>query len=425
MIIHIDGDAFFASCEIAIDVSLKGKPVVTGRERGIATALSYEAKRLGVTRGMPVHEIRKLFPQVIIRSSSYHIYATFAQRMYNIVRRYTPTVEEYSIDECFGDLADCLLVGKESYETIGDQIKETLRRELGMTFSVGIGPTKVLAKVASKRNKPDGLTVIYPEMIPEFLKDVPIGAVWGIGTQTAILLGGFGIRTALDFITEPQELLFERINAPCKGLYHELSGNRALEVHSKQRDLQKSIQHTQSFKPSTNSEIFLLSQLARHVESACGKARVHNLVSKKIYYFLKTKEFRYHRYEFTLNSATASPHTIMQEVRKTFSVVYRKSFLYRACGITLAELRPADSISHDLFGASRASEKWDKVFAVVDKTNKRYGSNSVVLGSSLIAHRGISVEKAQNDQNPKKTIFPKKSISANKRLWIPKIGEVS
>src|SRR6185369_6203305 len=100
-ILHIDGDYFFASCEISLNPSLRGKPVVTGQERGIATSMSPEAKALGVHRGMPVFKIRKEFPQVIITTSNYKNYGIFAQRMYDIVRRYSPLVEEYSIDECF------------------------------------------------------------------------------------------------------------------------------------------------------------------------------------------------------------------------------------------------------------------------------------------------------------------------------------
>src|ERR1035437_10757246 len=100
-ILHVDGDSFFTSCEVSLDVSLRGKAVVTGHERGIATAMSKEAKALGVVRGMPIFQIKKEFPQITIVNSNYFAYGLFAERMYNIVRRYTPFVEEYSIDECF------------------------------------------------------------------------------------------------------------------------------------------------------------------------------------------------------------------------------------------------------------------------------------------------------------------------------------
>jgi DNA polymerase-4/DNA polymerase V len=103
-IVHIDADAFFASCEQAVNPKLKGKPVVTGKERGIASAVSYEAKARGVKRGMTIREVQQLCPDAIHLPSDYETYSLFSQRMFAIVRRYTPDVEEYSVDECFCDL---------------------------------------------------------------------------------------------------------------------------------------------------------------------------------------------------------------------------------------------------------------------------------------------------------------------------------
>src|SRR6266550_3267203 len=103
-ILHVDGDSFFAACEIARDPRLKGKPVVTGKERGIVSACTYDLKARGIKRGMTLVEVRKIAPDAIILPSDYETYSLFSNRMYEIVRRYTPTVEEYSIDECFADL---------------------------------------------------------------------------------------------------------------------------------------------------------------------------------------------------------------------------------------------------------------------------------------------------------------------------------
>src|SRR4051812_44262540 len=103
-ILHVDGDAFFAACEVAKDPSLRGKPVVTGKERGIVSAATYEAKALGIKRGVPLHDVHKICPEAIILPSDYETYSLFSQRMYAIVRRYSPSVEEYGIDECFADL---------------------------------------------------------------------------------------------------------------------------------------------------------------------------------------------------------------------------------------------------------------------------------------------------------------------------------
>jgi DNA polymerase-4/DNA polymerase V len=115
-ILHIDGDSFFAACEVAKNPSLRGKPVITGKERGIVSAATYEAKARGVKRGVPLHEALKACPDAIILPSDYETYSLFSNRMYEIVRRYTPAVEEYSIDECFADLTGLRRTLRKNYQ---------------------------------------------------------------------------------------------------------------------------------------------------------------------------------------------------------------------------------------------------------------------------------------------------------------------
>ncbi|HBP87539.1 MAG TPA: hypothetical protein DD706_07575 [Nitrospiraceae bacterium] len=159
-ILHIDGDAFFAAVEQSRDPALKGKPVVTGKERGIAASMSYEAKACGVTGGMRLSEIKRFCPQVVVLPSDFETYSLLSKRMFSIVRRYTSEVEGYSIDECFADITGLQRPLKGSYQQIAERIKHALDVELGFTFSVGLAPTKVVAKLGSKWEKPSGLTCI-------------------------------------------------------------------------------------------------------------------------------------------------------------------------------------------------------------------------------------------------------------------------
>src|SRR6266478_1950133 len=137
-ILHIDGDAFFASCEQSRRPRLQGRPVVAGKERGIAASMSYEAKARGVTRGMRLAEIRKVCPEAVILPSDYETYSLLSQRFFAIVRRYTPDVEEYSIDECFADLTGLQRPLQMSYLHMAERIKKDIDTELGFTFSVGV-----------------------------------------------------------------------------------------------------------------------------------------------------------------------------------------------------------------------------------------------------------------------------------------------
>lgn len=177
-ILHIDADCFFVSCEIALNPKLRGLPVVTGKERGIASAMSYEAKALGVTRGMSLPEIKKICPDAVILPSDYETYSLVSVRMFDIVRRYTPQVEEYSIDECFADLTGMQRPLKMDYQTIAAKIKHDLDTELGMTFSAGLGSTKVLAKVGSKWKKPSGITIIPGNRAHLYLEKLPLEKIW-------------------------------------------------------------------------------------------------------------------------------------------------------------------------------------------------------------------------------------------------------
>ena len=137
-ILHIDGDAFFASCEQSRNPAYQGKPVITGKERGIVASMSYEAKRRGVTRAMRLREALTVCPDAIVVPSDYETYSLLSTRMFAIVRRFTPDVEEYSIDECFADITGLQRPLKLSYPQIAARIKQTLDIELGFTFSVGL-----------------------------------------------------------------------------------------------------------------------------------------------------------------------------------------------------------------------------------------------------------------------------------------------
>jgi DNA polymerase-4 len=192
-ILHLDADAFFASCEQAVHPQLRGKPVITGKERGIVAAASYEAKNRGVQRGMRLFEARKVCPDVITVPSDYETYSLFSVRMFEILRRFSPDTEEYSIDEAFVDLTGLRRSFHCSYAMIAGMIQETVEKELGITVSVGVSLSKVLAKAGSKYDKPHGLTVMPGRDIHRYLETLPVEKVWGIGPNTTAFLRKFGI----------------------------------------------------------------------------------------------------------------------------------------------------------------------------------------------------------------------------------------
>lgn len=382
-IIHIDGDSFFVSCEMARRPDLRGQAVVTGEERGIATAMSMEAKRLGVTRGMPVHQIRRDFPSVVILKSDYESYAMYSKRMTDIVRRYTPDVEEYSIDECFADITGLRRSLRMSYPDIARAIKHDLQEELGMTFSVGLSLNKVLAKVASKWSKPDGLTSIPGYKIEEFLEGLQAKHVWGIGPNTSVYLEKIGIRTALDLAKKDEVFVRTYLTKPTIEIWQELRGASVMSLNTEKKTDYKSIMKTRTFTPPSSERGVILAELSRNIESACTRLRHHKLYTKEIAFYIKGQDFRHYGMELELSVPVCVPEKIISAVSKNFEKIYQEGKTYRATGIVMKKLTREESTTGDLFGEFMESEKVKRIYDEIDLLAQKFGRPVVTLGASF------------------------------------------
>jgi DNA polymerase-4/DNA polymerase V len=422
-ILHIDGDCFFASCEIALNPKLKGLPVITGKERGIASSMNYEAKAMGVTRGMRLSDIKKVCPSAIILPSDYETYSLFSIRMLDIVRRYTPAVEEYSIDECFADLTGLRRPLNLPYETMAHRIQRDLNNELGMTFSVGLAPTKVLAKAASRWKKPAGLTIIPGYSIHSYLKNLPVEKIWGVGPATAAYLNKCGVITALDLASKEKGWIKNHLTKPHFEIWEELRGNSVNQVNTQQKNDCQSISKTRTFTPASNNKEFVFSQLSKNVENACIKARRYQLFCKKFCFFLKTRQFRYYAAEVLLDRATSVPSEIIGMARKYFNEVYKTETLYRATGITLLDLSHELPSQMDLFKKSAKAEKFTRIYEQVDTLSDKFGKHTVFLGSSMDAMASHQHEGDRGDAaSRKKTLF--NGETKRQRLGIPFLRSV-
>lgn len=382
-IIHIDGDSFFVACELTRRPDLVGKPVVTGHERGIATAMSIEAKRLGVTRGMPVEKIKKQFPGVVILSSDYENYTLYSRRMIDIVRRYTPDVDEYSIDECFADITGLRRPLGMTYEEIAASIKRDLQSELGITFSIGLSVNKVLAKAASNSEKPDGITTVPGYRIEEFLQTLPVHKVWGIGPNTSLYFEKLGIHTALDLAYKSSDFVNTYLTKPTIEIWRELRGEFVLPLNTEKKSEYKSIMKSHTFSPASSDVGFILGELSRNIETACARLRHHNLYAKEIVFYLKGQDFRHYVCEITLSVPTCTPQKVLEAVRKDLGQIYKEGKLYRATGIVLKKITPAQSIIPDLFGDFRSNEKMDILYKEIDALAEKFGKRVVSLSSSI------------------------------------------
>jgi len=381
-IIHIDGDAFFTSCEEAIHPELRGKPIITGGERGIVACASYPAKRLGIKRGVPLHEARALCPELVILPSDYETYSLFSRRMFNIIRRFTPQVEEYSIDEAFADITGMRRAHHASYDTITLRIKSEIQRELGITVSAGLSLTKVLAKVASKHNKPDGFTAIPGRLIARYLKDLPVEKIWGIGHATASYLEKMKVRTALEFARLPERIMEERFTKPGVEIWRELRGESVYPVSPEEKSTYASISKTKTFSPPTSDREYLFAHLLRNLESACIKARRYALAPRKIIPFLKKNNFDTAGCEAKLTRPSVYPLELSPLLQELFDQLYEEKDIYRSTGIVLVDLVPDAPVQYSLFEDPLKAEKIRQLYEAADILSGKYGKHTLHLGGS-------------------------------------------
>lgn len=382
----MDADAFFASCEQALHPEYRGKPVITGAERGIAASMSYEAKRLGVKRAMTLAEIKQLIPDVIILPSDYETYSLFSKRMFAVMRRYTSIVEEYSIDEAFADITGLRRPLRMSYEQIARRMKQDIQRELGITVSVGLSVNKVLSKLAANLHKPDCFEAISTKQIEHKVHNVPVQEIWGVGPQTTEQLHNLGIWTVGQLREKSEDFITRNFTKPHQEIWLELQGLQVYDVSQEEKSSYYSISKTRTFTPASADREFVFAQLVKNLENACIKARRYNLVARKLYILLRTQEFKHVGLEAKLSRPTHYPEDIIELARKLFDAMFVAGTRYRLTGVVLGELLSGVSVQTSLFEPPVRLDRMKKLYSAIDHLAEKYGKHSVYLAAGHKAY---------------------------------------
>ncbi|MGE5174591.1 MAG: DNA polymerase Y family protein [Betaproteobacteria bacterium] len=417
-ILHLDADAFFASCEQAIHPELRGRPVITGKERGIVAAASYEAKAKGVQRGVRLSDVKKLCPDAVILPSDYETYSLFSVRMFEILRRFSPDVEEYSIDEAFVDLTGLRRSFHGPYEMIARNMQETIQQELGLSVSVGVSLSKVLAKIGSKHKKPHGLTMIPGREIHLFLEKLPVEKVWGIGPNTAAFLNKCGITTALQFARKDEGFVKKHLSKPYQEVWHELNGRSVNPVVTETKSSYQSISKAKTFTPASSDETFVFAQLAKNLENACIKARRYRLAATRVAIFLRKQDFTGSGVELKLTRPTAYPVEVFELLRKGFHHLYQHGSLYRQTGVVLAGLTEEKSVQYTLFDDTARIEKMAKIYESIDRISQKFGKHTIQHAASLPTKHQAQHEGERGDVPVRRAILFK-GENKRQRLRLP------
>ena len=390
-ILHLDGDAFFASCEQSIHPELKGRPVITGQERNIVASMSYEAKARGVKRTLALWEAQQICPDAVILPSDYETYSLISKRMFSIIRRFTPVVEESSIDEGYADLEGLRRLYRTSYEGIAEKIKDTIEKELDIPISLGISLTKSLAKIASRYKKPRGFTAVPGYNLHRFLKEIPVEDVSGIGPNTTALLNKHGVITAFDYVQKPEKWVKSLWGKIGVELWHELRGEMIYPLNPEEKTSYASISKTKTFTPPSKDYEYVKAHLLRNTESAFIKLRRHHLRVKRLIVYLRQQDFRGRAMQGDLSRSTICPLEAFAMVEELLKAVYQPNILYRSTGIILTNLEEDNGVQFELFEDPLRMLNMRRLAESIDEINARYGKHTVHSASGLhLARNGTN-----------------------------------
>jgi DNA polymerase V len=383
MVALIDCNNFYSSCEKLFNPQLKNKPVVVlSNNDGCVVARSNEAKALGIAMGVPIFEIKELVDKhnVTVFSSNYTLYGDLSSRVMNIIASNVPEIETYSIDEAWLDLRSYPV---NTLPTLAWKIKNQIRQWVGIPVSVGIAPTKVLAKVASKlAKKSTGVcTLISEGDIKKALGNFPVEDLWGIGYRYTQKLNSVGIQTALQLRTMPAAWAKKHMNVNGLRIRNELNSIPCIPVEQFRKN-RKSVGSAKSFGRPVESLSELKEALTEYLSSCALKVRNQQSAVSQLSVFLQTNYFnkadrQYSNYRVvTLPRPTHLTPELLRYSLHALEKIYRPGYKYKRVGVLLTGLVPRGEIQADLFEVKDIS-KLSAIQVCMDKLNSRYSRDQV------------------------------------------------
>lgn len=388
IIVCVDMDAFFASVEQRDNPALRGRPIaVTGAgERTVITTSSYEARQYGVRTGMTIYEAKKLCPHIIFVTGNNRKYAEICNMLSEICLRFTPDIEIYSIDEVFLDITGShhLLNGPEN---LARAIKDTVRNELGITCTVGMGPNILIAKLASDLAKPDGFLWIDEEVLASTLETLPVKKLWGIGSHTEEKLRAMGITTCGQLGRAPLSILTQRFGVNGERLRDMGNGRfeRPLETAVPEP---KSIGHSTTLTNDIWKREEITGCLLRLSEKVGRRARRYGHKGRKVTLTVRYSDFKTFTKQATLPVHTNDTGEIYRcAVAIIDGVHLRKSV--RLLGISLSDL--GKDGSQMLLFQDVGREKKAALAKAVDTVNDKFGEHTITLASTVTQEKGPGV----------------------------------
>ncbi|MEE2939238.1 MAG: DNA polymerase IV [Planctomycetota bacterium] len=392
-ILHVDMDAFYASIEVRDNPSLEGLPVCVGgpeRSRGVIAAASYEARRYGVHSAMATATARRLCPDLVLLPPDFDKYTAVSAQIMAIFRSYTPTVEPLSLDEAFLDVEGSERLFGDA-EEIGRRIKNDILRETRLVASVGVAPTKFLAKLASDLDKPDGFRVIQRDEVREVIDPLPVSKIFGVGPRTAKRLEALGIRTVGELARQPKRDVARRFGASGVWIHDLAHGVDPRRVTARREEKSHGMERTFAEDIADREE--LQNLLFTFCEEVAFYLRDKGLRGRTITVKARFSDFRTVTRTKSLDFATNIGARIYATARELLGRVEPRPL--RLLGVQVARLedvrQPVQEVlflGADADASSRkdfveTADKLARVTPSLDKLRRRFGRGAVLPASLL------------------------------------------
>ena len=391
MILHADGNSFYASCEQIFRPDLRGKPVaVLSNNDGVIIALNKEAKALGIKRGDPFFKVRDTCERnrINIFSSNYTLYADISRRITSIYLEYAPDIEEYSIDESFLFFDKCNFSIKDWYE-IGHELKRRIYKEVGMPICVGAAPTKTLAKLYNKKAKEhDGVFVYDKSKVDEILESTDCGTIWGIGPARARMLSLHGIRNALMLKHMPLYDAKKLLTIQGFATVQELNGISCIDkitrnkkdVITSSRQFSRRIHDISTLECAIVQYTELAVERLRKQKSECGAVSIY--ISTCNYYSDNPEEQYSNGAIIELPRMTSYTPIIVDAARTALPHIFRPGYGYKTVLVTLMNILPA-AYQGNLFIDPNEDKKHRNLMKSIDKITGLYRRRIITLAKGF------------------------------------------
>jgi len=383
VILHVDMDAFYASVEQLDTPEFKGKPVIVGgsSNRGVVSAASYEARKFGVRSAMPIFEAKRRCPNGIFLPVRMSRYKAVSLEVMAILEKFSPVVEQISIDEAYMDISGAdRLYG--SPKALALRMKDEIKGKTALTCSIGIAPNRFLAKIASDRNKPDGITIIEPKDVQAVVEALPIQEVPGVGSKTAQHLKRLGISRLGDIKTVPETTLSKTIGKFGSRL---LDFSRGIDESPVVPYTEaKSISSEETLEADTHDMVTLRKVLLVQAEAVGRRLRRKHLLGGTVTLKLKRSDFTLVTRSMTLDEPTDCSNTLYEWSLRLLEES-DLSMRLRLIGIGVSRLLPLREAAKQLslFEKPRKGKYWNDVEKAVDTIKEKFGDEAIKRGGLL------------------------------------------